>query len=168
MRIADRWKDYELIDASGSQRLERWKDIILIRPDPQVIWDTEKRHPLWKQAHAMYHRSNTGGGSWEVFKKMPDRWQINYGNLKFNIKPMGFKHTGVFPEQGVNWDFAAEKIRKSGLKEFKVLNLFGYTGCATLSCMAAGATVCHVDASKGMGCSGLRKTPFQVELKSFR
>jgi len=150
MRIADRWKDYELIDASGSQRLERWKDIILIRPDPQVIWDTEKRHPLWKQAHAMYHRSNTGGGSWEVFKKMPDRWQINYGNLKFNIKPMGFKHTGVFPEQGVNWDFAAEKIRKSGLKEFKVLNLFGYTGCATLSCMASGATVCHVDASKGM------------------
>lgn len=150
MRIADRWKDYELIDASGSQRLERWKDIILIRPDPQVIWDTEKKNPIWKQAHAIYHRSNTGGGSWEIFKKMPDRWQISYGDLKFNIKPMGFKHTGVFPEQGVNWDFAADKIRKSGLKEFKVLNLFGYTGCATLSCMAAGANVCHVDASKGM------------------
>ncbi|MCH5300125.1 MAG: class I SAM-dependent methyltransferase [Ruminococcus sp.] len=149
MRIAENWKDYELIDASDGERLERWKDIILIRPDPQIIWSTDKKNPLWKNAHARYHRSNKGGGNWQVYKKLPDQWSINYNNLVFNIKPMGFKHTGVFPEQAVNWDFVSEKIKNENSK-VKVLNLFGYTGCATLSCMNAGAEVCHVDASKGM------------------
>lgn len=149
MRIAENWKDYELIDASDGERLERWKDIILIRPDPQIIWTTDKKNPLWENAHARYHRSNKGGGSWQVYKKLPNQWSINYNNLVFNIKPMGFKHTGVFPEQSVNWDFVSEKI-KAEKSKVKVLNLFGYTGCATLSCMNAGAEVCHVDASKGM------------------
>ena len=149
MRISDRWKDYELIDACNGERLERWGDIILIRPDPQIIWTTERKNPLWKNAHARYHRSNKGGGSWQVYRKLPDQWSINYGQLVFNIKPMGFKHTGVFPEQAVNWDFVADKIKNENRK-VKVLNLFGYTGCATLSAMNAGAEVCHVDASKGM------------------
>ena len=149
MRISDNWKDYELIDTSSGERLERWGDIILIRPDPQIIWDTDKKDPLWRSAHARYHRSNKGGGYWETYKKVPDRWTVGYRDLTFNIKPMGFKHTGVFPEQAVNWDFAAEKIRNA-CRELKILNLFGYTGCATLSCMQAGASVCHVDASKGM------------------
>ena len=149
MRLSENWKDYELLDTSDGERLERWGDIILIRPDPQIIWSTEKNNPLWRSAHARYHRSNKGGGHWETYKKVPDRWTIGYGDLVFNIKPMGFKHTGVFPEQAVNWDFAAEKIRQEN-RPVKVLNLFGYTGCATLSCMNAGASVCHVDASKGM------------------
>ena len=149
MRLSEHWKDYELIDTSDGERLERWGNIILIRPDPQIIWSTDKRNPLWRKAHARYHRSNKGGGHWETYKKVPDRWTINYRDLTFNIKPMGFKHTGVFPEQAVNWDFAAEKIRKEN-RPLKILNLFGYTGCATLSCMSAGAMVCHVDASKGM------------------
>ena len=149
MRISDRWKDYELIDACNGERLERWGDIILIRPDPQIIWTTERKNPLWKNAHARYHRSNKGGGSWQVYRKLPDQWSINYDKLVFNIKPMGFKHTGVFPEQAVNWDFVADKIKNENRK-VKVLNLFGYTGCATLSAMNAGAEVCHVDASKGM------------------
>ena len=149
MRISDNWKDYELIDTSDGERLERWKDIILIRPDPQIIWSTSKKNPLWHSAHARYHRSNKGGGYWERYKKVPERWTVNYGNLVFNIKPMGFKHTGVFPEQAVNWDFAAEKIKNEN-RPLKILNLFGYTGCATLACMNAGAQVCHVDASKGM------------------
>lgn len=149
MRLSDNWKDYELIDASGGERLERWGDIILIRPDPQIIWQTEKRHPLWNAAHARYLRSNKGGGRWEAYKKVPDRWTVGYRGMTFNIKPMGFKHTGVFPEQAVNWDFAAEKIKQEN-RPLKILNLFGYTGCATLSCMSAGAAVCHVDASKGM------------------
>ena len=149
MRISDRWKDYELIDACNGERLERWGEIILIRPDPQIIWTTERKNPLWKNAHARYHRSNKGGGSWQVYRKLPDQWSINYGQLVFNIKPMGFKHTGVFPEQAVNWDFVADKIKNENRK-VKVLNLFGYTGCATLSAMNAGAEVCHVDASKGM------------------
>ena len=149
MRLSDKWKDYELIDTSDGERLERWGDIILIRPDPQIIWSSEKKNPLWYSAHARYHRSNRGGGSWEQYKKVPDRWTVNYGDLVFNIKPMGFKHTGVFPEQAVNWDFAAEKIKNEN-RPLKILNLFGYTGCATLACMNAGATVCHVDASKGM------------------
>ena len=149
MRLSDKWKDYELIDTSDGERLERWGDIILIRPDPQIIWSSEKKNPLWYSAHARYHRSNRGGGSWEQYKKVPDRWTVNYGDLVFNIKPMGFKHTGVFPEQAVNWDFAAEKIKNEN-GPLKILNLFGYTGCATLACMNAGATVCHVDASKGM------------------
>ena len=149
MRLSENWKDYELIDTSDGERLERWGDIILIRPDPQIIWSTKKENPLWSSAHARYHRSNKGGGFWEQYKKVPDRWTINYDKLVFNIKPMGFKHTGVFPEQAVNWDFAAEKIRNEN-RPLKVLNLFGYTGCATLACLSAGASVCHVDASKGM------------------
>lgn len=149
MRLSENWKDYELIDASDGERLERWKNIILIRPDPQIIWSTEKKNPLWRSAHARYHRSNKGGGYWEQYKKVPERWTIGYNDLTFNIKPMGFKHTGVFPEQAVNWDFAYDKIR-SEKRPLKILNLFGYTGCATLACMQAGASVCHVDASKGM------------------
>ena len=149
MRLSEHWKDYELIDTSDGERLERWGNIIWSRPDPQIIWSTDKRNPLWRKAHARYHRSNKGGGHWETYKKVPDRWTIHYRDLTFNIKPMGFKHTGVFPEQAVNWDFAAEKIRKEN-RPLKILNLFGYTGCATLSCMSAGAMVCHVDASKGM------------------
>lgn len=149
MRLSDNWKDYELIDTSDGERLERWGDIVLIRPDPQIIWSTGKENPLWFNAHARYHRSKKGGGSWEQYRKVPERWTIGYNGLTFNIKPMGFKHTGVFPEQAVNWDFARRKIKNENRK-LKILNLFGYTGCATLACMQAGAEVCHVDASKGM------------------
>lgn len=149
MRSSENWIDYELLDASSGERLERWGDIILIRPDPQVIWNTEKKNPLWRDAHARYQRSSTGGGRWQVYKKIPDSWRIRYRDLVFNVKPMGFKHTGIFPEQAVNWDFAADIIRGSK-KPLSVLNLFGYTGCATISCLDAGASVCHVDASKGM------------------
>ena len=149
MRVSNSWKDYELIDCSDGERLERWGDIILIRPDPQIIWSTGKKNPLWRKAHARYHRSNKGGGSWEMYKKVPDSWSINFKNLVFNIKPMGFKHTGVFPEQAVNWEWMQNKIKEEN-RPLKILNLFGYTGCATLACMDAGASVCHVDASKGM------------------
>ncbi len=149
MRVADRFKDYELLDTSGGERLERWGDIILIRPDPQIIWNTEKKDKRWHTAHARYIRSQKGGGNWEVYKNLPDRWNIKYDNLSFNVRTMGFKHTGVFPEQAVNWDFATDIIRKSD-RELSVINLFGYTGCATLACLEAGARVCHVDASKGM------------------
>ncbi len=149
MRAADQWKDYELIDASRGERLERWGDILLIRPDPQIIWDTPRRDPRWKQAHARYHRSNTGGGQWERLRDIPDSWQIRYGNLLFALKPMGFKHTGLFPEQAVNWDLMASLIRRAD-RPIRVLNLFGYTGAATLACLEAGAHVTHVDASKGM------------------
>lgn len=143
------WRDYELIDTSDGERLERWGDIILIRPDPEIIWKTEKKHPLWRNAHARYQRSKTGGGAWQTFKPIPDVWKIHYKELTFRLKPMGFKHTGLFPEQAVNWDFAMEKIRNAG-RPVRVLNLFGYTGAMTLACMAAGATVCHVDASRGI------------------
>ena len=149
MRSSEFWKDYELIDASSGERLERWSDIILIRPDPQVIWNTEKKDPLWRDAHARYFRSSTGGGKWQVYKKIPDSWSVRYRELSFNVKPMGFKHTGIFPEQAVNWDLASEIIKKSD-RPLNVLNLFGYTGCATIACLKAGASVCHVDASKGM------------------
>ena len=149
MRTAENWKDYELLDASGGERLERWGDIILIRPDPQILWDTPRRDPRWKQAHARYHRSNTGGGQWERYRPIPDSWQIAYGDLLFALKPMGFKHTGLFPEQAVNWDVMASLIQKEN-RPVRVLNLFGYTGAATLACVAAGAHVTHVDASKGM------------------
>lgn len=149
MRVADRFKDYELLDTSGGERLERWGDIILIRPDPQIIWNTEKKDKRWHTAHARYIRSQKGGGRWEVYKNLPDRWNIKYDNLSFNVRTMGFKHTGVFPEQAVNWDFATDIIRNSD-SELSVINLFGYTGCATLACLEAGARVCHVDASKGM------------------
>ncbi len=149
MRIAN-WKDYELIDTCDGEKLERWGDIILIRPDPQIIWKNTKDSPLWKNAHARYLRSSTGGGQWQKYKPIPDVWKISYNNLDFRLKPMGFKHTGLFPEQAVNWDFAMKKISNSGRKDIKVLNLFGYTGAATLACMSAGAQVTHVDASKGM------------------
>lgn len=149
MRTADNWKDYTLLDASGGERLERWGEVALIRPDPQILWDTPRRHPLWKNAHARYHRSSTGGGHWERFKPIPDAWEIGYGTLRFRLKPMGFKHTGLFPEQAVNWDVMASLIRGAG-RPIRVLNLFGYTGAATLACVAAGAHVTHVDASKGM------------------
>jgi len=149
MRAAENWKDYELLDASRGERLERWGDIILIRPDPQILWDTPRKDPRWKQAHARYHRSNTGGGQWERYRPIPDSWQICYGDLLFALKPMGFKHTGLFPEQAVNWDRMASLIRKEN-RPVRVLNLFGYTGAATLACVAAGARVTHVDASKGM------------------
>ncbi len=149
MRAADRWQDYELLDTSGGERLERWGDIILIRPDPQVIWDTGHRHPLWKNAHARYHRSKAGGGHWETYKPIPDVWEIGYDTLRFRLKPMGFKHTGLFPEQAVNWDMMARLIEEAG-RPVRVLNLFGYTGGASLACAKAGAAVTHVDASKGM------------------
>ena len=149
MRAATRWKDYELIDAAAGERLERWGDILLIRPDPQILWKTPRRSPLWNKAHARYHRSNTGGGQWERLKPLPDVWEIGYGSLRFRLKPMGFKHTGLFPEQAVNWDAMSAWIREAG-RPIRVLNLFGYTGGATLACTAAGAHVTHVDASKGM------------------
>lgn len=149
MRFSENWKDYELLDCSDGERLERWGDIILIRPDPQVIWQTPKNHPAWRKAHARYHRSKTGGGSWEVYRKMPAVWSVGYGDLNFRIKTMGFKHTGLFPEQAVNWDFTQKVIREAN-RPVKVLNLFAYTGGATVASMAAGAQVVHVDASKGM------------------
>lgn len=149
MRAAENWTDYELLDASAGERLERWGDYLLIRPDPQVLWNTPRVHPLWQKAHARYHRSNTGGGHWEKLRPLPDSWQIGYGDLRFNLKPMGFKHTGLFPEQAVNWDDMAAQIRAAG-RPIRVLNLFGYTGAATLACVAAGAHVTHVDAARGM------------------
>lgn len=149
MRFSKNWKDYELLDTSNGERLERWGDIILIRPDPQVIWQSKKRDPRWKTAHARYYRSKTGGGHWEYYKPIPEVWSINYGDLQFNLKPMGFKHTGLFPEQAVNWDWCGQYI-KNAKKPMKVLNLFAYTGGATLACSQAGAAVTHVDASKGM------------------
>lgn len=149
MRTASEWKDYELIDCSDGERLERWGDVILIRPDPQIIWKTHKLHPLWKKADARYLRSSSGGGRWEVYKKIPDRWTIDYKDLMFNVKPMGFKHTGIFPEQAANWDMVAECIKSAG-RPVKVLNMFAYTGAATISALKAGAQVTHVDASKGM------------------
>ncbi len=149
MRTASEWKDYELIDCSDGERLERWGDVILIRPDPQIIWKTHKLHPLWKKADARYLRSSSGGGRWEVYKKIPDRWTIDYKDLMFNVKPMGFKHTGIFPEQAANWDMVAECIKNAD-RPVKVLNMFAYTGAATISALKAGAQVTHVDASKGM------------------
>ena len=150
MLVANNWKDYEIIDASCGQKYERWGNIYLLRPDPQVIWDNgdllEKYHD---KINAVYYRSNKGGGHWENIKKTPDAWNINYNNLTFNIKQMGFKHTGLFPEQAVNWEFMINKIKNSGRK-IKVLNLFAYTGGATVACLSAGANVTHVDASRGM------------------
>lgn len=149
MRIAENWKDFSIIDTSDNEKLEKWGDIVLVRPDPQIIWKSEHKSPLWNTPHAHYHRSNQGGGAWEYKKKIPESWLIDYRGLKFNIKPTGFKHTGLFPEQAVNWDFMMEKIEKSG-RPINVLNLFAYTGGATLACAKAGANVTHVDASKGM------------------
>ncbi len=149
MKLANEWQDYEILDMANGEKLERWKDIILVRPDPQVIWPNKGFSDLWHNIHAHYHRSPSGGGSWEYLKAVPNSWVISYKNLKFNVKPMGFKHTGLFPEQAVNWDFMIDKITKAN-RPIKVLNLFAYTGGATVACSYAGATVCHVDSSKGM------------------
>lgn len=149
MRVASDWKDYELIDCSAGEKLERWTREILIRPDPQVIWNSPRENRLWAQPGARYVRSRTGGGKWQTFKRIPAVWQVRYKDLTFNIKTMGFKHTGLFPEQAANWDWFSEKIR-SAKRPVKVLNLFAYTGGATLAAASAGASVTHVDASKGM------------------
>lgn len=146
-KYSNNWVDYELIDCSDGERLEKWGDYILIRPDPQVIWKNQKRSPLWKKANAIYSREG-GGGNWSK-KEVPESWEISYRDLKFKVKPMNFKHTGVFPEQATNWDFMMDKI-KNAKREINVLNLFAYTGCASIACAKAGASVCHVDASKGM------------------
>lgn len=149
MRIADNWQDYELIDCSDGERLERWGETILIRPDPQVIWKPARKNALWKQAHGRYVRANTGGGHWTMYKNVQGFWTVGYRDLTFNIKTMGFKHTGLFPEQAVNWDRTMEIIRAAG-RPVRVLNLFAYTGGATVAALKAGASVVHVDASKGM------------------
>ena len=148
MWIADHWKDYEVIDTSCGEKLERWARYILLRPDPQVIWKTEKNVPEWNRLNGHYHRSSKGGGEWEFFK-LPEEWTISYRELNFRLKPFSFKHTGLFPEQAVNWDWCSERIREAG-RPVKVLNLFAYTGGATLAAASAGASVTHVDASKGM------------------
>ncbi|MCI6977377.1 MAG: class I SAM-dependent methyltransferase [Lachnospiraceae bacterium] len=153
MWIADGWKDYEVIDTSSGEKLERWGDYILLRPDPQVIWNTKREHPLYKKLNGHYHRSTKGGGEWEFFD-LPTEWSINYKELTFNLKPFSFKHTGLFPEQATNWDWFSSIIKrekgKNPEREIKVLNLFAYTGGATLAAAKAGAHVTHVDASKGM------------------
>jgi len=172
MWIADGWNDYEVLDTSAGEKLERWGDYILVRPDPQVIWNTPHKVREWKQKNGHYHRSNKGGGQWEVFD-LPEQWEISYGNLKFHLKPFHFKHTGLFPEQAVNWEWSGNLIReakkKNPGKEIKVLNLFAYTGGATVACADAGAAVTHVDASKGMvtwakenaAASGLANAPIR-------
>lgn len=149
MNIANEWKDYKILDMADGQKLERWGDIILSRPDPQIVWKNKSFPQKWNKINATYHRSKTGGGAWEYSKKVPNKWQIKYKNLIFNIKPMGFKHTGLFPEQAVNWDWMIDKIMNEKRK-IKVLNLFAYTGGATVACLSAGASCCHVDSSKGM------------------
>ena len=148
MFISDKWKEFEIIDCSGGEKLERWGDYYLVRPDPQAIWQTARRNEHWFSPDASYKRSSSGGGQWDK-SSLPQSWQVHYAGLTFNVKPMNFKHTGIFPEQACNWDWAMEKIRGSG-REISVLNLFGYTGAATLACAKAGAKVCHVDAAKGM------------------
>lgn len=149
METANKWTDYEIIDMADGEKLERWNNIVLIRPDPQIIWKQKTFPKEWKKADARYNRSKTGGGNWEYHNPLPKAWQVKYKELTFNIKPMGFKHTGLFPEQAVNWDWMMQKIKESK-REIKVLNLFAYTGGATVACLAAGASVCHVDSSKGM------------------
>ncbi len=148
MWCADKWKDYELLDTSNGERLEKWGKYTLIRPDPQIIWQGEAKHPAWKKADGVYRRSSKGGGGW-VKNNTPESWQISYGDLRFVIKPMGFKHTGLFPEQAANWDWFSDLIKRAG-RPVKVLNLFAYTGGATVAAAKAGASVCHVDAAKGM------------------
>lgn len=172
MWIADGWNDYEVLDTSAGEKLERWGDYILVRPDPQVIWNTPHKVREWKQKNGHYHRSNKGGGQWEFFD-LPEQWEISYGNLKFHLKPFHFKHTGLFPEQAVNWEWSGNLIReakkKNPGKEIKVLNLFAYTGGATVACADAGAAVTHVDASKVMvtwakenaAASGLANAPIR-------
>lgn len=153
MEVANNWKDYEIIDMANGEKLERWNNITLIRPDPQIIWKEKTVKDAWNKADARYIRSKTGGGEWSYKNKLPKSWQVKYKNLTFNIKPMGFKHTGLFPEQAVNWDWMTNKIKEEKAKdnrEIKVLNLFAYTGGATVACLSAGASVCHVDSSRGM------------------
>ncbi len=150
MFLADGWKDYKVLDCSDGEKLEIWGDKILVRPDPQIVWKSDKSRNEWKAADAVYHRSKTGGGSWECFKRLPDSWTINYRDLKFGIKPMGFKHTGLFPEQAANWDWFSRLIKNEKGRDVNVLNLFAYTGGATVAAAKAGAMVCHVDAAKGM------------------
>lgn len=167
MNVANEWKDYEILDMANGEKLERWGEFYLIRPDPQIIWHEKSFPKKWNNANARYNRSSTGGGAWEYKKRLPENWQIKYKNLTFNIKPMGFKHTGLFPEQAVNWDWMINKIKHSNRKDIKVLNLFAYTGGATVACLSAGASVCHVDSSKGMVAwakenvesSGLKSSP---------
>ena len=167
MRIADKWLDYEVLSTSGGEKLERWGKYLLVRPDPQVIWTLPKAHAGWNDFDGHYIRSKTGGGSWEN-RRLPDVWTVSYGDLRFRLKPMSFKHTGLFPEQAVNWDTMRDLISHAG-REVSVLNLFAYTGGATLACAAAGAKVTHVDASKGMTAwaqenaaeSGLREKPIR-------
>ncbi len=167
MWIADNWKDYEILDTSCGEKLERWGDYILVRPDPQVIWDVGHKNPRWHKPDGHYHRSAKGGGEWEFFD-LPDQWSISYKSLTFNLKPFSFKHTGLFPEQAVNWDWCSDRIRNAG-RPVKILNLFAYTGGATLAAAAAGASVTHVDASKGMvgwakenaASSGLSEAPIR-------
>lgn len=149
MRVAENWKDYRLIDTSDGDRLESWNGVKLVRPDPQIIWKTERKNPLWRSADAVYHRSQKGGGEWEYKRKLPESWTVEYGELSFIIRPTGFKHTGLFPEQAVNWDAMGQMIKQAS-RPINVLNMFAYTGGATLACAQAGASVCHVDASKGM------------------
>ncbi len=169
MLVSNEWKDYELLDMAKGQKLEKWGKYILIRPDPQIVWDKKTNPKLWENADAKYIRSNTGGGHWEKYSKIDENWSIKYKNLVFNLKPMGFKHTGLFPEQAVNWDYIISKISQRTKKnqEVKVLNLFAYTGGATVAALSAGASVCHVDSSQGMvnwakenvSSSGLRERP---------
>ena len=149
MFLTDTWTDYEVLDTGGGEKLERWGDVILRRPDPQTIWP-RAQEGLWKRADAVYHRSERGGGEWEFLRKLPEKWTVSHGSLRFYVRPTGFKHTGLFPEQAANWLWMADLVRKSGRKDVRVLNLFGYTGGATLACVAAGAHVTHVDAAKGM------------------
>lgn len=149
MRAANNWEAYRVIDTSDGEKLEIWNGVSLIRPDPQVLWRTKRTDPLWTRADAHYHRSSSGGGKWEYHARLPESWELPYRDLTFRIRPTGFKHTGLFPEQAVNWDFMEKRIRTAG-REVSVLNLFAYTGGATLACANAGASVCHVDASKGM------------------
>ncbi len=149
MNIAKDWKDYEILDMANGEKLERWKDVILVRPDPQIIWKDKLFPNKWEQANARYVRSSSGGGQWKYNKNVPSSWKVKYKDLTFNIKPMGFKHTGLFPEQAFNWDWMINKI-KNEKRPIKVLNLFAYTGGATVACSYAGASVCHVDSSKGM------------------
>ncbi len=169
MLVSNEWKDYELLDMAKGQKLEKWGKYILIRPDPQIVWDKKTNPKLWENADAKYIRSNTGGGHWEKYSKIDENWSIKYKNLVFNLKPMGFKHTGLFPEQAVNWDYIISKVSQRTKKnqEVKVLNLFAYTGGATVAALSAGASVCHVDSSQGMvnwakenvSSSGLRERP---------
>lgn len=149
MLLADDWKDYELIDTGGGEKLERWGKYTLIRPDPQAIWPVVDNQKEWSSADAHYHRSSSGGGKWEYRSRLPEQWTVSYGKLSFYVEPTGFKHTGLFPEQAVNWKWIIDKI-SSANRKINVLNLFAYTGGATVAAAYAGAEVCHVDASKGM------------------